>query len=289
MISTMAAPALLVSQNANAELIYGITFDNNLFSFDSATPAAILSGTPVTGLQAGEVLHAIDFRAANGQLYGLGSSSRLYTINPSTGAAAAVGGAFGPPTLSGAAFGMDFNPAADRVRVHSETNQNLRLNPDTGAIAAVDPNLFYAAGDSGAGLDPNIVASAYNNNDNNPSTSTTLFSIDSVRDTLNMHQGSPGFAEMVTVGTLRNAQGATIPFSDYSGFDISPSGVAYVQWNNANGLFGTVDLSTGIVTTIGNMGGGLFVRDIAAVIPEPASASALCLAAGILLLNPRRR
>jgi hypothetical protein len=113
-----------------------------------------------------------------------------------------------------------------------------------------------------------------------------------VRDTLNLHANGVGdpsgsFAQMTTVGILRNAAGATIPFQDFAGFDISPSGVAYVSWNNAAGLFGTVDLATGVVTTIGNMGGGIPVRDIAVVIPEPGSLALLGAAA--IGLTARRR
>lgn len=282
--SAVAAGALLAGASAaNAELVYGITFDNNLFSFDSATPNNILTGVYVTGLQPNEFIQTIDFRPATGQLYAIGSTNRVYTLNTSTAAATAVGGVFMPP-LNGAAFGMDFNPTSDRIRLHSDTNQNLRLNPDTGLVAATDPDLFYAAGDPGAGLDPNIVATAYTNNFAG-ATTTSLYSIDSVRDTLNIHSGAPGFASMTTVGTLRNAAGTTIPFQDYSGMDVSPSGTAFVHWNNAAGLFGTIDLATGVITTTGNMGGGLFVRDIAVTIPEPASAMMLGVA-GLLL---RRR
>lgn len=288
--ASVAAAALAVGgQSAKAELVYGITFDNNLFSFDSATPNVINTGVYVSGLQTNEFIQTIDFRPLTGQLYALGSTNRVYTIDTATAVATAVGGPF-TPALNGAAYGMDFNPTVDRIRVHSNANQNLRLFPATGLVAATDPNLYYAAADPGAGLDPNIVATAYTNNDTDPTTGTQLYSIDSVRDTLNLHSlgaGDPAgsFAQMATVGTLRNAAGATIPFGDYSGMDISPSGTAFVHWNNASGLFGTVDLATGIVTTTGTMGGGLLVRDIAVVIPEPTSLALL----GVAGLVARRR
>src|SRR4051812_20192374 len=52
----------VLSSHANAALIFGVTFDNQLFSFNSAAPGNVLSGTPITGLQAGEVVQAIDVR-----------------------------------------------------------------------------------------------------------------------------------------------------------------------------------------------------------------------------------
>lgn len=286
--SAATAAALVVggASSANAELVWGITFDNNLFSFDSASPGNILTGVYVSGLQSNEFIQGIDFRPATGELYALGSTNRVYKLDTATGAATAVGGPF-TPALNGVAYGVDFNPTVDRIRVHSSSNQNLRLNPVTGAVAATDPNLYYAAGDPGAGLDPNIVATAYTNNFAG-ATTTQLFSIDSARDVLVRHQlgaGDPAgsFAEMITVGPLG------VPFGDYSGFDISPSGAAFVHWNNANALFGTINLATGAVTSVGSIGGGLFVRDIAVVIPEPASAGMLGLAAVGLLVRARRK
>ncbi len=68
-------------RQAKAEQIVALTTQNSLLRFDSAAPGAVLSSTPVTGLQPGEALLGIDFRPANGQLYGLGNASRLYTIN----------------------------------------------------------------------------------------------------------------------------------------------------------------------------------------------------------------
>src|SRR4029078_4916552 len=93
--AVLSAGALLFSSSrADAVLLYGVTFDNNLFSFNSTPPGTILSGVYISGLQANEFIQAIDFRPANGQLYGLGSSNRLYTINTTTGVATAVGAPF---------------------------------------------------------------------------------------------------------------------------------------------------------------------------------------------------
>jgi len=286
-VAVLAIAALAaMPPRVNAALIYGITFDNNLFSFDSSAPTNILSGVYVSGLQPNEFIQAIDFRPSTNVLYALGSTNRIYTLNLTSGAATAVGAPFAP-VLSGTAFGMDFDPVTELIRVHSDIQQNLRINPVTGAVANADPSLFYVAGDPGAGQDPSIIATAYTNNTAGAQT-TTLFSLDSVRDVLVRHQAAPGLAQMLTVAGLTNAAGgAAINLGNYTGFDIDPAGVAHIAWNNANSLYGTLNLSNGQVSNIASIGGGLFVRDIAAVIPEPATLAAAGLA--VIGLAARRR
>src|SRR5689334_21302822 len=138
--------AMFASSRADAALIFGVTFDNQLFSFNSTAPGNILSGTPITGLQSNEVVQAIDVRPSTDPtkklLYALGSSSRIYTINVSTGAATLVTGPISP-LLNGTAFGMDFNPVADRMRIHSDIQQNLRVQVDAPFTVTTDPNLAY--------------------------------------------------------------------------------------------------------------------------------------------------
>src|SRR3954452_23710513 len=67
-------------------LAVGLSTDNLLLFFDTATPGTIERVTPITGLQAGENLVGIDARPADRLLYGVGSTNQLYTINISTGA-----------------------------------------------------------------------------------------------------------------------------------------------------------------------------------------------------------
>src|SRR5262249_13610013 len=149
---------------ARAELLTGLTSTGNLITFDSATPGSVASSVAITGLQAGETILGIDRRPATDGLYGLGSSSRVYTINSVTGVATAIGAIPFAPALTGTAFGLDFNPVPDRIRVTSTDTTNFRLNPNNGTLAGTDTPLNYAAGDSGAGIIPRIVGSAYSNN-----------------------------------------------------------------------------------------------------------------------------
>src|SRR5215218_1253454 len=70
--ATAIVGALLARPStAHAELLIGLTSQNALISFDSATPGTVGATVPVTGLGAGESLLAIDIRPATGQLYAL--------------------------------------------------------------------------------------------------------------------------------------------------------------------------------------------------------------------------
>jgi hypothetical protein len=48
-----SAVVLCAPQQANAELIFGLTTGNSLVTFDSATPGTTSSAIPVTGLATG--------------------------------------------------------------------------------------------------------------------------------------------------------------------------------------------------------------------------------------------
>jgi Domain of unknown function (DUF4394) len=292
----VALAALAIgSARAEAELLTGLTSTGNLVTFDSATPGTINNSVAITGLQAGETLLGIDRRPANGLVYGLGSTSRLYTINTTTGTATAVSATPFAPALTGTAFGFDFNPVPDRIRVVSTDTSNFRLNPNDGTLVGTDTLLAYAAGDSGAGVMPRVVGSAYTNNVNGAAV-TTLFDIDSNRDVLVMQGGpsgtpSPNGGVLTTIGTLG------FNTSDLVGFDVSGiSGIAFASLTPPTGgasqLF-TINLATGSATLVGTIGSGLTLTGLAAnvgVVPEPASLTLLSIIAlGMITVVRRRR
>ncbi|MGI8654102.1 MAG: DUF4394 domain-containing protein [Pyrinomonadaceae bacterium] len=266
-----------------------------LVSFDFNSPGTLRTDMVISGLQAGEVLRGIDFRPATGQLFALGSSSRLYTLDPDTGVATQVGGGFAPAINSAFPYAFNFNPNPDRLRVIGSANQqNFRLNPNTGgtvdsdantAGTQLDTNVAFASGDPNAGDLPNIVATAYNNNDNDPATPTTNYAIDPrgggnvaagtarlvTVGSVNGSPNSPNSGLLNTVATITDSTGTFIPTNNLVGFDIAQDNTAYVSltpptpFNSTSTLY-TLNLSSGQATPLGTIGTGLRVSSISVAI-----------------------
>ena len=61
-------PAVIIKPDL---IFYGLTASNEVIQYNANAPESPISTLSVTGLQSGEMLMAIDFRPATGQLYGL--------------------------------------------------------------------------------------------------------------------------------------------------------------------------------------------------------------------------
>ena len=200
-----------VAQSAKGVALTGLTGGNTLVFFDSATPGSTTS-LGVSGVGS-ELLLGIDYRPADGQLYGITNAS-VFTIDPSSGNATLVNtivSGFNGGTMSG----VDFNPAADALRITGSNDQNLRIAGGGLGATNVDGTLAYAAGDTNAGVNPTITASAYINSfAGAPAGRTTqLFGIDSNLDVLVL-QNPPNAGTLNTIGSLG------VDVGTVGGFDI---------------------------------------------------------------------
>lgn len=268
---TLALVAALPRAAHAAEAFHGIAGASTLVTFHSDAPGAIRTAVPVTGLQPGEQLLALDLRPATGQLYALGSTSRIYVISPASGAARAAGDPFSPP-LAGSHFAIDFNTAVDRIRLLSDGRQNLRINPENGAVAAQDPSLDYAAGDEGAGSNPQVGAAAHSND------GSSLWAIDTARDVL-VKLPTPNDGKLSTVGPLG------VDIGEPTSMDVSGDGTVFASGRPSGGreaLF-TVDPETGVLAPAGAKNaisdtyGGVRAITAAGPVPDDTAAPAFLL------------
>ncbi|MBA4063547.1 MAG: hypothetical protein C0501_07495 [Isosphaera sp.] len=266
----------LSAQSAKADIIFGLTTNNQIFSFDSATPGTVSPLIGIGGLGAGESVVGIDFRPVDGVLValtrqqtgGVVGTGRVYTVNTTTGATTLINTL--TTLLSDAdagAYGIDFNPAPNALRIVNNADQNLRITAGGAGVTNVDLPL------TGPGTaNPSVSAVGYLNSFLGAlGVPTTLFDIESNTNVLAI-QNPPNDGVLVAVGSL----GADAPTTNV-GFDISgQANTAFVSFNNT--LF-TMNLATGALTPVGaiGVGAGVTVRDITAVptVPEPASIALL--------------
>lgn len=287
------APALLalaLAPTAHAVLTYGVTNQQRLVTWDTSSPGTLLSGVAITGLASNETIQGIDFRPNDGFLYGLGSLNNLYRIDTLTGATSLVSALSIP--LNGANFGFDFNPTGPvALRIVSNTDKNYRIaNPAAGGVVTTDTDLAYIAGDAGFGANPNITHVAYTNSAPG-ATSTALYGIDASRDTL-VRFASPNAGTLQTVGTL--GIGAPADVNVFGGFDILAAGnlgfAAVMRVDQSSTMFWSIDLTTGVGTAVGQIGGGEVIHAMALAggnIPGPAAISLFGI--GGLFAARRRR
>ena len=143
--------------------VLAVNAKNELIQFNSAHPETILSRATITGMQAGEQMHELDFNPSGTVLYGLGRTadgavSRVYRIDTGTAVATSVGGPLSPAPAGDAGFDFYTSNGPGLLRLITQTEQNLVINPTAGNVQLVEPPLAFAAGDPNAGSDPNAVA-----------------------------------------------------------------------------------------------------------------------------------
>jgi hypothetical protein len=265
--NTMQTPT---GEAPRGRAMYATTQDNRMAKFGSENPSTSTTTFAFNGMESGETMIGLDFNPKDGRLYGVSNQNRTYVIDITTniGATTRVNVTPSTPALTGTSFGVDFNPMANRLRVHSDKGFNARINQELGLVIDFDPltvgiqadtSLSYNTGDSGAGSDPSIVATAYTNSNATAST-TTLFAIDSSRDVL-VTVSNPNDGKLTTIGQLN------VDTSSAAGFDISGAadGTAFATLTGSTGFSGlyTVNLTNGQATLVGMVGGNLTLTGVA--------------------------
>ncbi len=288
-ISLMFATAALLAVSAStakAELVYGLNgAGNNIFTFDSLNPSRIISAKFITNFSfANEEITAIDVRPATNALYAVSSRGVLYTLSSATGALTVVGTITGT-TMDGTNFDTAFNPTNDTLRLGSDTTMNAGINPTT---AVATPGTAFNLTN---GAPVNIAGLAYSNNVPTAIT-TTLYGLDATSNDLVTIAGP--------AGTVTTIGGTGIDFTDLAGFDISNTTIAYAALQPVSSSISdlyAVNLTTGLVNDLGQIGGGEPVRDIALVngggvsatqLPEPATLGLLAMGIPALLMRRRK-
>ncbi|HEV7401365.1 MAG TPA: DUF4394 domain-containing protein [Chthoniobacteraceae bacterium] len=247
-------------------IIYAVTADNHLITFDSAAPATILSTVAISGLVAPTTEHVagIDFRPSTGQLYALGindfnagvDEGVLYTLNPKTGVASNVlfnggGSLISSDFTDGAHYGVTFDPVADVLRVVNDAGQNFRDDANTGFLKAQDTALSSGT----------IVAAAYDHSVAG-TTAATLFGLDATSNSvvrIGDIGGTPGSANGGAVTSL-GALGVTAS-SHFGALEIAPrTGEAFAILDNGtttNLYLLNLAAATGAAMDLGGIGTGL--------------------------------
>ena len=276
------------------QLVYAVTTNNNLITFDTQNPAIIRTLVAITGVGATQTLVGTDFRPNTGQLFGLGydpaagANDRVYTINLSTGVATPVGTTDIDLDLGTDVnvIGFDFNPTVDRIRVVSSNDRNYRLNPNTGSIAFIDNNLAYAATDPNMGQNPSAGTAAYVNSFVG-ATGTGLYVLDHVLGTVSL-QSPPNDGVLTTTRPLTGVNGMGVGGSigALNDFDVYFDGtsnlpyLAAVPAGQTNSRFFSLNgfspsATTGqVATDLGPIGAATAVRDISIVLAAASTVAA---------------
>ena len=209
LILSLVTAFAIASPIAQAETIFGLTTNDVLIRFDSATPGQFTS-VPITGLPPNEFLLAIDFRPVAAPIrrqrhptaswYACSCSTHhLYTFKPPMACADRW---FRVPPLQWAARHLALiSIPLPTACIVNEVDESFRLDPNTATVVAYDIPLAFTAGDPNIGANPNVIGAAYTNNFGGE-TQTTLYGIDFGLDAL-VRQGGVNGIPSPNTGELR--------------------------------------------------------------------------------------
>lgn len=268
--------------NVHAANLVAINSSNQIGVFD-VNNMADAEFTTIFGDAAGESFVGIDLRPSNNMVYGITRSNKIYTIDAYSGNSTFIAVLANPVVAASKSYGFDFNPVADiggaaSLRLVSSSGDNYAVNVNTGAVTLATT------------LIPGFTGVAYtNSNPNNPSTaptSTALYYINSVNDTLNVANTAFNNPSISIVG------GLGIDILSANGFEIDANGVGYAAVNMDNGFLKSelirVNTITGQAEWVSTFNGTINGLTVAPV-PEPETYAMLLAGLGILGFCARRK
>jgi hypothetical protein len=203
-------------------------------------------------------------------------ANKIYGLDATTGVATFVG-QFLVSLLNGTDFGLTTTPQ-NYIQAVSDADQNLLINPYTAVGSSPRTSLAYAAGDSHAGQNPNVVGAAFTHG---KPAAATMFDIDSNLDVLVRQGAADGNPLSFESGQLFTSGSLGVNTTSAVGFDIERTpllcpcnntalrtGATFASLtapgDTASKLY-SINLKTGAANLLGDIGGGEVVSDITAV------------------------
>ena len=255
-----------------------LTSDNRLITFHTHDPETVLSSVPITGTTAGETISALSYRAATGTLYGFGSAGRLYAIAESTGVATAVSPDPITPAYDGTKPSLTQLNGADLFLLTTKWGQQLSIDPTTGTVGVAGPDLAYPDDDFGGPGEASVVAEAFVplqiSGIQGPLNYSSLFSIDSERDTINfrgffpdsgmsvIHVDQPLDRDVTDDVSIDSTTGSTVAAYNY--LILTDAGATTsTLFTYSPQPYTTAGASPLGLTRIGSVGGGATIVDFA--------------------------
>lgn len=268
--------ALGLVSSASATALYGVTGDNQLVTFDTASPSNFTSSVQITGLVQSNGVTADPFASIvnlsynynDGKLYGVDTNANFYRIG-SNGSATLMSATLTP---NGFESGLGFDPFAGAFVYGTDLGEHFNIGTN-GAVTS-GPDFAYSIGDAHAGSVPSITGLAFD-----PAFGTAYF-LDATLDTLSMSL-DPGLGEIFTLGDL----GIDVASLGDLAVDFDGNLYATLSTDGLTTSLYQINTTTGQATSLGSYGAGNSLITIA--VPEPSAA--LLGGLGALALLRRRR
>lgn len=246
---------------------YALTTSGSIIQFTTSKPGTVNSTVNLTGLTStSQTVVQMSYQPSTGVLWCITNDGFLCTIDPVGGTVTIVNTTSGLPFTQQLGAGnnvvrltnpeMSFDPVSGDVRVIS-TQYNLLVNITSGLIDNNGSQVAYDSQDVNDKKTPQLGGIAYTN----PvvgAGQTTLYALDvattslvRIGDQNTSNAGSANGGDLRTIGTLNS------PLGTNTGFAISPdNGDAYaILQSGGPATLYTVDLGTGALTNLGQVGG----------------------------------